>query len=70
MTVNKILEDYLKANGFDGLFYPGECSCVIGDLQPCGLTMLDCEPGNKMPCKCGQACDFDIGILKKGESDG
>ena len=43
--VRKILESYLKENGFDGLVYPGECACKIGDLQPCESGILECEPG-------------------------
>ncbi len=26
----------LKRDGFDGLYYPGECACLSNDLAPCG----------------------------------
>lgn len=26
----------LKAGGYGGLYYPGECACDINDLAPCG----------------------------------
>lgn len=44
-TVKKIIEDFLKENGFDGLC-AFECGCRIGDLAPCGgCNILDCAPG-------------------------
>jgi len=36
LTVKEIVEAYLKANNFDGLFADGLCSCEVGDLAPCG----------------------------------
>ena len=45
MSVQKIIEDYLKQNGFGGLVYPDECACKIGDLQPCDSPCMYCEPG-------------------------
>ena len=43
-------EKWLKESGFDGLYYPGECACLVGDLAPCGLSeedTCDCLPGYK-----------------------
>lgn len=48
MTVLKILEEYLKANGFDGLA-GDECGCEIGDLAPCE-NPLNCKPAYKTDC--------------------
>jgi len=45
MDVKEIVEKYLEENGFDGLFYPGECACRCGDLAPCDHILLECEPG-------------------------
>lgn len=45
IDVESIVEEYLKKNGFDGLFQPGECACKIGELGPCDHLCLDCEPG-------------------------
>jgi hypothetical protein len=52
MNVREIVEEYLKANGFDGLA-GDECGCQIGDLAPCGsecMNMDDCEPGYLHEC--------------------
>lgn len=44
----KLIDD-----GFDGLYYPGECACLLSDLAPCGETqeggdyINDCEGGYK-----------------------
>jgi len=45
MTVRDIIMQYLQDNGYDGLFYPGECACVIDDLMPCEGDCGECEPG-------------------------
>ena len=44
MTVIEIVEHYLKVNGYDGLYCPGECACLIGELVPCETDMSQCEP--------------------------
>jgi len=45
MTVKEIVEAYLEANGYDGL-YTCDCGCRIGDLMPCPCEGCDkCEPG-------------------------
>ena len=45
MTVLEIVEKYLRDNGYDGLYLPGECACKIGDLAPCGEINEDCRAG-------------------------
>ena len=54
--------EYLKANGFDGLFNDNDCACSINDLMPCDEPGLDCQPGFKFPCPedCGEH-DYHIG---------
>lgn len=48
MNVRQIIEEYLKANGYDGLYNDvGECGCEIGDLFTCGFTEYTCEPAHK-----------------------
>lgn len=38
--------DWLKKNGFDGLYYGTECACCVDDLNPCGEDCIeDCVPG-------------------------
>ncbi len=48
-TVKEIVEAYLKAEGFDGLFndeLDSYCSCRLGDLEPCdGAFLSGCQPG-------------------------
>lgn len=61
MNVQEIVIQYLRQNGFDGLYYPGECGCEINDLAPCGEMTGQCEPGVKKSCTCGEGCDWDIG---------
>lgn len=58
----KIIEEYLQSNNFDGLCKPdGECGCVIGFLVPCIQEDVEnCVPGHKVPCDCGQGCEFHI----------
>jgi len=45
MDVRQILTEYLKANGYDGLYHD-ECGCSISDLAPCDMP-LNCKPGHK-----------------------
>tara|TARA_Y100000310_G_C20624286_1_gene785002 strand:- start:350 stop:529 length:180 start_codon:yes stop_codon:yes gene_type:complete len=48
-TVLAILEQWLKANGYDGLYSPGECACKIGDLIVCESECSQCAPGYLWP---------------------
>ena len=58
MEVKDIVEQYLKANGYDGLYNPvGECGCEIGDLAPCCEHQMHCEAAHKVPCT-GAECDW------------
>lgn len=63
-TVLSILTDYLRANGYDGLWNSEDkCCCPIDDLATCyqeGLS-VDCAPGYKLPCDCGGGCELHIG---------
>ena len=45
VDVGDTLRKYLKKNGFDGIYNPEECSCLIDDLQPCDGRMINCIPG-------------------------
>lgn len=52
MTVEEIIKDYLKENGFDGLCNSyAECGCNIDELIACGNDCSDCEPGYKIGAK-------------------
>lgn len=59
MTVKKIIERYLRENGYDGLTDAfGDCACFIGDLMPCESTIADCIAGHKVPCPGPEECDL------------
>lgn len=60
--VLEIVKQYLKKNGFDGLFnVNGECACSIESLAPCDGYMAECEPGYLVEgCTCGQGCEYHI----------
>ena len=47
MTVKEIIKEYLKTNGYGGL-YSGFCGCEMEDLFPCGEYCGQCEPGYKV----------------------
>lgn len=58
--VYKMVMDYLKSNGFDGLFSEdGHCACLTEDFNPCGEICGDCEAGYKRDCPTGN-CEFHI----------
>lgn len=42
-----VLADGLKASGFDGLFTPGICGCLVDDLSPGNCLSESCKPGYK-----------------------
>jgi len=62
VTVMDIVDQYLRANGFDGLFSDnGKCGCVVDDLAPCGELQQDCRAGYMMVgCDCGEGHDYHI----------
>jgi len=43
-TVLEMVETYLKAHGYDGLYYD-DCGCRIGDLAPCSHINENCRAG-------------------------
>lgn len=69
MTVRQILEEWLKAHGYDGLCTTG-CGCRIGDLMACDECPDNCEPGYKAERAYGdQECDIVPHKEQKGESE-
>lgn len=50
-TVKEIIEEYLKKNGYDGLYNAdGNCGCCLDDLCPCGIEGIEnCKVGYKRP---------------------
>lgn len=49
IDVYKIVKEYLKNNGFDGLYFENECGCELPNIAPCGELGFACEPGHKIP---------------------
>jgi hypothetical protein len=44
MNCKKIIEDFLKQQGYEGLVNLNcECGCGIDDLMPCGSDNVDIE---------------------------
>jgi hypothetical protein len=70
MTVNEIVQEYLKSNGYDGL-YNEDCGCKIDDLCPCGIEgVWDCKAGYVRKCDPGTCpadgdCEWHIGPKEK-----
>ena len=58
MEIRQIVEQWLRANGYDGLTTV-DCGCVVDDLMPCGEYVADCEAGYKVPCLGGGDCPAD-----------
>lgn len=54
MAVIKWTKEYLEDEGFDGLVWPGICSCENIDLRPCEDQNEDCRPGYLVKC---DGCD-------------
>ena len=65
MDVKQIVKQWLEQNGYDGLYAPGCCACLVTDFMPCGDACQDCEPGYKAPCDgepnfCYGECGFHV----------
>lgn len=64
METLELIKAKLIDDGFNGLYYPGECACVVDDLAPCGETqdggdyINDCHGGYKHidPKDCTNFC--------------
>ena len=67
--IGKILNDYLKENGYGGLYLSGECACEVDDLVPCGGDPTDCCPGYKVMKDCNDLYAFEIVEKKPTEPE-
>jgi len=66
ITWLELIKEGLSARGFDGLYNPGVCACLIGDLMPCGEISPDCLPGVRKNGTCDNCtednpCAFHVG---------
>jgi len=65
LTLVQIVKERLQAEGFDGLYIPGECACAVSDLMPCGEPTPECRAGYKG----GEGDEFHIGPTKPQASE-
>jgi len=68
VTVLEMVEKALRDGGFDGLYNPDRCACLLEDLAPCAGLAEDCEAGYRLEgcsddCSIGP-CDFHVGPVK------
>lgn len=70
-TVLQIIRSYMEDHGYDGLYDPGECACVLNDLMPCSEVQSTCRAGYEHKCEpesgCGCKCDYLVSSEKPGE---
>jgi hypothetical protein len=62
MEAIEALAEYMRKNGFDGLYNPdGECGCHISDMPECEESLYGCNLGHKWEClKCEKKKDCDL----------
>ena len=58
MEIRQIVEQWLRANGYDGLTTV-DCGCVVDDLMPCGECIANCKAGYKVSCPGEADCPAD-----------
>ena len=68
--VGIIIYDYLVRWGYDGLVADdGECGCALDELaQYECCDVMNCHPGYKVPCECGDGCDYHISMMKPSDA--
>jgi len=72
MDIRGMIEDRLRADGFDGLCHNViGCGCKVADLMPCGDPSPDCVAGHLGPPPEGSDADFWIypGKVKESGDD-
>lgn len=61
IDVHRIVSDYLRVRGYDGLVNTDfQCGCTLDDLVCCGEDFSDCKPAYKVKCTpdaCDRECD-------------
>lgn len=70
-NVLEIVRQYLKTNGYDGLYNEdGQCACLLTDLHPCGdyNDISECSPGYKRVCD-GKNCNVDVCEPERGQDN-
>lgn len=69
LTVRTMIQQFLGANGFDGLYHPASCACKKDSLIPCGEVSPLCRAGYfRQPGASDEPdSDFYIGPRRDGE---
>lgn len=72
-TIKEIAVEWLKANGYDGLYQDcGDCACLVDDLMPCMDELTsNCTAGYKTKCNpddCPLDGDCEWHISEKKEA--
>ena len=71
MNIREIVAEWLVEHGYDGLYDPGECGCLLDDLMPCDYPSTQCQAGYKIACSGGDECEwggecgFHVGPVKE-----
>ena len=45
-TVQELTAQWLKDNGYDGLYNDDDCGCTLDDFVPCGHLDSECRAGH------------------------
>lgn len=71
-TNEQIVKERLVAEGYSGLYVPGECGCHLDDFAICGSLEEDedgyingCEPGHVIRDPSGKTSDFIVCGMKE-----
>ena len=68
MNVRQIVKQYLKKNGYDGLYSNGDCCCITDDLMLCDEGFCFCFPGY-LCARDSEEYEYCIGPEKYHESE-
>lgn len=60
--LSEIVADFLRSNGYGGLFRDSTCACSLDDLMPCDYPSPYCEAGYRFECgKCADQPECENG---------
>ncbi len=70
MDLKELTTSWLIERGFEGLFGPDDCACVLADLMPCEGPSPLCRAGYRASCPadCG-GHDFHVQEARPREEE-